>query len=526
MYAVASKKIVNRCITTQITTATKAAVAAAADSSSNIDNLPEDFISDGSGTWYNRFISDLWVLRGYVFGFGLGVSVGVSFLYLVFLRMPGVLFITIWSMVLSIEFFLIASTILLWKIKNTWKDEGIKSDAEILVIAVFEYVGIAFSVLYACLILVLRSRIMLALAIVKEAAKALEALPVIVILPLIQVCGCVAFLIPWLIYMVYLASSGEINNVTVSVSAYSTTTTDATYREYIYDDNTKWAFLYLLFIWFWTSQFIVAIGQLTIAMATTAWYFTKDKSTIGNETVLWATRTSLIYHAGTAAFGSLIVAIFKTIRAVLAYIQRKLAAHNNKCIQCILCCMQCLLWCMEKCIKFLNKNAYIQTAIHGYSFCKASRSAFFLIVRNCLRVAAVNMSKVMIPAGTSLLCYLSIVYGTEHLNNEINGIIAPIVVCFILSYFVACMFMELFGMTIETILLCYIADEEMFEPADRYAEGDLHSAIQDTAELAKDHGVHSNDDKQQGGSSHCCGSNTESVHDPDGENDVHMVRKI
>ena len=27
----------------------------------------------------------------------------------------------------------------------------------------------------------------------------------------------------------------------------------------------------------------------------------------------------------------------------------------------------CLL---EKCIKFVNKNAYIQTAIHGHPFCK------------------------------------------------------------------------------------------------------------------------------------------------------------
>jgi hypothetical protein len=42
-------------------------------------------------------------------------------------------------------------------------------------------------------------------------------------------------------------------------------------------------------------------------------------------------------------------------------------------------------------MKFLNKNAYIQTAIFGYSFCKASRKAFFLLLRNILRVAAVNM---------------------------------------------------------------------------------------------------------------------------------------
>ena len=33
----------------------------------------------------------------------------------------------------------------------------------------------------------------------------------------------------------------------------------------------------------------------------------------------------------------------------------------------------------------------IQTAIFGYSFCKAARCAFFLIARNILRVVAVNM---------------------------------------------------------------------------------------------------------------------------------------
>ena len=41
-------------------------------------------------------------------------------------------------------------------------------------------------------------------------------------------------------------------------------------------------------------------------------------------------------------------------------------------------------------MRFLNKNAYIQTAIYGYSFCKACRSAFFLIARNVLRVIAVS----------------------------------------------------------------------------------------------------------------------------------------
>lgn len=42
-------------------------------------------------------------------------------------------------------------------------------------------------------------------------------------------------------------------------------------------------------------------------------------------------------------------------------------------------------------MNFLNKNAYIQTAIFGYSFCTAAKRAFFLIARNIMRVAAVGV---------------------------------------------------------------------------------------------------------------------------------------
>jgi hypothetical protein len=52
--------------------------------------------------------------------------------------------------------------------------------------------------------------------------------------------------------------------------------------------------------------------------------------------------------------------------------------------------LELLVDSLEKCMKFLNKNAYIQTAIYGYSFCKSARSAFFLIARNILRIIAVS----------------------------------------------------------------------------------------------------------------------------------------
>jgi len=90
----------------------------------------------------------------------------------------------------------------------------------------------------------------------------------------------------------------------------------------------------------------------------------------------------------------------------------------------------------------------------------------------------------MVPSATTIVCYLAIIYGDSSLSSNINGIIAPIVTVFLLSYFVSCMFHELFAMSIETILLCYIADEEMFPPVDRYADGPLQEAISSTAKAA------------------------------------------
>ena len=76
------------------------------------------------------------------------------------------------------------------------------------------------------------------------------------------------------------------------------------------------------------------------------------------------------------------------------------------------------------------------------------------------------IGRLLIPISTTFICYLAIAYGTN--TSEISGLVAPLVLCFLLSYWIACMFLEIFGMGIETILFCFIADEEMFTVEKRY----------------------------------------------------------
>jgi len=208
------------------------------------------------------------------------------------------------------------------------------------------------------------------------------------------------------------------------------------------------------------------------------WYFSRNKKSIGSGTVIKSITASLYYHTGTAAIGSLIIAIIRIIRAIVAKLQKKAQQMDNKVGQALLCCCQCCLWCFEKFMRFLNKNAYIQTAIFGTSFCVSAKNAFFLILRNAKRVAGITyvlsvlifFSRLFISCLTAGLAY---VYMERTIENELHSLFGPTVLVFIIAYFVADMFLDIFEMSSDTILQCFIADEEMFDGNSCYADGDL-----------------------------------------------------
>lgn len=79
------------------------------------------------------------------------------------------------------------------------------------------------------------------------------------------------------------------------------------------------------------------------------------------------TFTGARYHLGTAAFGSLVIAIVQIIRAMLAYTQAKLEAMTRsstdfvtRLAKALMCCCQCCLCCLEKVLKFISSNACVR----------------------------------------------------------------------------------------------------------------------------------------------------------------------
>lgn len=101
-----------------------------------------------------------------------------------------------------------------------------------------------------------------------------------------------------------------------------------------------------------------------------------------------------------------------------------------------------------QCMKFLNKNAYVQTAIFGTSFCTSSRRGFFLVVRNAARVGAISsvssailfVGKLFISTVTTSLAYYAM--NESSISDELYSIGGPTVMVFLISYFISDFFMD------------------------------------------------------------------------------------
>ena len=132
-----------------------------------------------------------------------------------------------------------------------------------------------------------------------------------------------------------------------------------------------------LFGFYWLVNLVVAIGQFTLAGTFSQWYFTqRDNFKKLADNPLRLAFSFVWKNIGSLIFGSLIIAIIQTLRAILNYMDKKFKDSQNAVVKGVMKCLKCCLWCFEKCMKYINKNAYIVCGIYGWNFCKSACHVF------------------------------------------------------------------------------------------------------------------------------------------------------
>jgi len=222
---------------------------------------------------------------------------------------------------------------------------------------------------------------------------------------------------------------------------------------------------------YWGLFFCSSFSELVLAGVFSHWYWKRGTKRLPSWPVTRAVFYTVIFHLGTVAFGSLVIAIIRMIRLALEYVEKKCKKFNNEIGRCILCCCKSCLWCLEKFMQFINRNAFIMCAVNGTNFCKSAKDAFKLLMRNLLRVVVLNsvcdflllIGKVVIVVASGSVSYLAFGGYIPSIREEmpvLNYFFIPCIFIVIGSYLIASAFFSVYSMAVDTLFLCFLEDLE------------------------------------------------------------------
>ena len=230
---------------------------------------------------------------------------------------------------------------------------------------------------------------------------------------------------------------------------------------------------------FWLLFFIEAMEEMVMAGAFSGWYWTRDKTgDIPNGGLMASLSRTCRFHLGTLAFGSLVLSIVRMIRVLLEYVEEKLKQYeleDNYAVKCVMCCCKCCMWCLEKFIRYMNRNAYIMTAVYGYNFCKAGSKSFMLLTKNFVRAGTLDkvtdfilfIGKLIVVSIVALVTFSAFSNSdTNPLEMELNYRFVPMVVIILATYAIASSFFSVYSMAVDTIFLCFLQELDKHDGSD------------------------------------------------------------
>uniref|UniRef100_A0A4X2LTE9 Choline transporter-like protein n=1 Tax=Vombatus ursinus TaxID=29139 RepID=A0A4X2LTE9_VOMUR len=449
----------------------------------NAREISTKIFEDIARSWY-------WIL------IALAISLVLSLLFLLLLRLvAGPLVLVLILGVLGVLAYGIYHC---WKEYKTLRDKGAtisqlgfttnlsayQSVQETWLVAL-----ILISVLEGILLLLLiflRQRIRIAIALLEEASKAVGQMMSTLFFPLLTfvlLLICVAY---WVMTALYplndvsdpLCCQDVINKTCNPLDNFSITNCPGLTCQFLGYSSSGPAqrSLFNLQIYgilglFWTLNWVLALGQCVLAGAFASFYWAFNKpQDIPSCPLTAAFFRTLRYHTGSLAFGALILTLVQIVRVVLEYLDHKLRGAQNSLIRCLMCCLKCCFWCLEKFIKFLNRNAYIMIAVYGKNFCISAKNAFMLLMRNIVRSECQILTAPLPLHAFFFLSpgILSFFFFTgripalkeEFRSPDLNYYWLPIMVSILGAYVIASGFFSVFSMCVDTLFLCFLEDLE------------------------------------------------------------------
>uniref|UniRef100_A0A671UP36 Choline transporter-like protein n=1 Tax=Sparus aurata TaxID=8175 RepID=A0A671UP36_SPAAU len=340
------------------------------------------------------------------------------------------------------------------------------------------------------MLIFLRRRVRVAIALLREASKAIGHMMSTLFFPVVTFLLLTVCISYWLMTAIHLASSGnpiyKVVSPDVSCPYANSTCKPETFNRTnisklalcqgsqclfaFYGGETSYhRYLFLLqlsnlLVFLWLVNFSLALEQCTLAGTFASYYWAKRKPQDIPPCPLFSSFSRAIrYHTGSLAFGALILSVVQLVRIILEYLEQKLKGlHTHTLSRFIMHCLKCCFWCLEKLLRYMSHNAYIMVAIYGKNFCTSAREAFFLIMRNVKYFFFVN-TFLFDYDNYSVVAFFFFTSKIPVIQEEVpnlNYYWVPLLTVVIGAYLIAHGFFNVYAICVDTLFLCFCDDLE------------------------------------------------------------------
>ncbi|XP_061860233.1 choline transporter-like protein 3 isoform X2 [Colius striatus] len=306
-----------------------------------------------------------------------------------------------------------------------------------------------FTVVLLCLTLVQRQRFRFTVHLFQVVGKIIDRIPFLLFQPLWTFLILIVFWVFWVAVLLSLGTAG---------AAQTTSGGQVEYRALSGICYMAWYhFIGLI----WTSEFILACQQMTIAGAVVTCYFNRNKNNPPPHPILSSISVLFCYHLGTAVKGSFLITILRIPRIILLYLYNIL--NQKESAKCPSKCYFCWFWCQESCLRYFNQHAYTTTAINGTDFCTSAKDAAFILAKDSAKLASISCfgDFVLFLGKVFVVCFT--VFGglmAFNYHRELQAWVVPLLLVGFFAYMMSHNFLSVLEVTADTMFLCFTIDME------------------------------------------------------------------
>jgi hypothetical protein len=275
----------------------------------------------------------------------------------------------------------------------------------------------------------------------------------------------------WIVVSVYLYSTGELNKENTNIVA-----------KIEWDNTTRYSWWFFLFALLYMAEMIKALSQFVYASSASIWYFNYGKET-EERPIAKSFKRAFRFHWGSLAFGAFIIAVIRFLMLIMEYLKKQVdSAVGNKSkvgkiYKCLICICECCMKCVERCMEFINKHAYIEIALRGKNFCTSAWEGFGLIIRNLGRFSSLafigsffNIFGILFISICSALIGFLVLTKIEYYEEKIASPILPVFCIFMIGIIISTVFMDIFGISSDSLMHCFLLDKEINGAAKGFPE--------------------------------------------------------